>query len=60
MYTPSRHSFAPVACFVVEAEVVAGILQDLIFRLLGQVSVLISEVLNSGSAEENGPRAWRQ
>ena len=59
MYTPSRHSFAPVACFVVEADVVAGFLQGLIFMLFGQVSVSISEVLNSGSAEENGPRAWR-
>jgi hypothetical protein len=59
MYTPSSHSFAPVACFVVEADVVAGILQDLIFMLFVQVSVSISEVLNSGSAEENSPRAWR-
>jgi hypothetical protein len=59
MYTSSRHSFAPVACFVVEADVVAGILQDLIFILFGQVSVSISEALNSGSAEENGPETWR-
>lgn len=59
MYTTSRHSFAPVACFVVEADMVAGVLQDLIFMLFGQVSVSISEVLNSGSAEENGPSAWR-
>ena len=59
MYTSSRHSFAPVACFVVEADMVAVILQDLIFMLFGQVSVSISEVLNSGSAEESGLKAWR-
>lgn len=59
MHTPSRHSFAPVACFVVEADVIVVILQDLIFMLFRQASVSISEGLNSGSAEENVPGAWR-
>jgi hypothetical protein len=59
MYTPSRHSFAPDACFFIEADVVAGILQDLIFMLFGQVSVSISEIINSGSAEENDLKVWR-
>jgi hypothetical protein len=57
MYTPSPHSFAAEACFVIEADVVAGILRNLIFMLFGQVSVPISEVLSSRSAEENGPKA---
>jgi hypothetical protein len=61
MYTASRHSFAPVACFVVEAEadVVAGVLQDFIFMLFGQVRVSITEVINSGSAEETDLKVWR-
>ena len=59
MYTPSCHSFAPDTCFFVEADVAAGILQDLTFTLFGQVSLSISEALNSASAEENGSKAWR-
>lgn len=57
MYTPSRHSFAPEACFPVEAGVVAGIFQDLIFVLFRQISASTSEVARSGSAEENGAKA---
>jgi hypothetical protein len=59
MYILSRHSLAPVAFFVVEADMVTGILQDLIFMLFGQLSVSISEIINSGSAEENDLKVWR-